>query len=643
MDAHLFRRFCEDLVPALVGVRIEKIHQIADGVTVFTLYGLGKLQERYNELSDVNSHANIHGESSLQKDKISLFSDKKHYLIFKEGRNPLLFISQHRPSTGEQPPAFIMRLRKHIAGRRIAKIVSKWVERKLYMQIYGGTWLCLDLRQGIELIFECPTDIFSEYTLPVNDNQESHVLTSFPSSYGIEPALSSPLFGGLWPETEKVIAWCSIDSMPLKEGVEKEIWQSYPVLTPLFRKTLPYLDKEEGAALYVDLQIGGGDIAVYVQGEAGKKKPDALGVLQHSEIFEVCPWILPQALAKKMGFGLEQSKELVFEDSISALMYVGSMLLVKLSQAIKNSAAKPLVAEAKRLDRLLQKLQKEEERFLQMIAKKELALVLQANLYSLNADEKEKQIVLEELDGKTHTIDLDPSKSIRENMEYFFHVAGRGKRGLGHLEERRINVAHQQGQALQHALEESAMQKGFESKKNTGLKKDKLPIRKRALPEKKIAVNKGSQFKVAQGESGQTRTKNAGKTQGKFPVQVQAFRSSEGFLILRGRDTKGNGLVLKMSNPHDYWVHVAEGAGAHVIIRRDHPHQEISLKTMHEAGALAILKSWQKDQDKGLVQYSLAKYIRPMRNAGAGMVHVDQSEGTFIVNVEPSLEDTLKV
>ena len=46
MDAHLFRRFCEDLLPALIGSRIEKIYQAADGVITFSLYGLANVQQK---------------------------------------------------------------------------------------------------------------------------------------------------------------------------------------------------------------------------------------------------------------------------------------------------------------------------------------------------------------------------------------------------------------------------------------------------------------------------------------------------------------------------------------------------------------------------------------------------------------------
>ena len=114
-------------------------------------------------------------------------------------------------------------------------------------------------------------------------------------------------------------------------------------------------------------------------------------------------------------------------------------------------------------------------------------------------------------------------------------------------------------------------------------------------------------------------------------------------MILRGRDTKGNGLALKMASPYDIWVHIAEGASAHVIIKRDHAKQEIPPQTMQEAGTLALLKSWVKDQKKGYIQYSYAKFIRPMKNAAAGLVHVDKSEGTLEITIVPEYEEQLKI
>ncbi|MBQ3172624.1 MAG: hypothetical protein IJB53_12075, partial [Mailhella sp.] len=90
-----------------------------------------------------------------------------------------------------------------------------------------------------------------------------------------------------------------------------------------------------------------------------------------------------------------------------------------------------------------------------------------------------------------------------------------------------------------------------------------------------------------------------------------------------------------------YWMHTADGPSAHVIIRRDHANQDVPQRTLHEAGILAALKSWQQDQSHADIQYSLAKFIHPMKKAAPGTVRIDRSEGSFRVALEQDLEEKL--
>lgn len=96
MDCHVFRRLCDELAPALMGCRIEKIHRPAKDVTLFTLYGTGG----------------------------------KRFLFLRAGRKaPFLFLSTHKIPVGSAPPADIMRLRKYLADRRIIDVLPDWVGR----------------------------------------------------------------------------------------------------------------------------------------------------------------------------------------------------------------------------------------------------------------------------------------------------------------------------------------------------------------------------------------------------------------------------------------------------------------------------------------------------------------------------------
>ena len=516
MDAHLFRRFCDALLPRIMGARMEKIHAPGPGVTVFTLYG---------------------GDGR----------DGKRYLVLRADRkSPLLFSADHRIPVNAQPPAFVMRLRKHLSGRRITRAVSLWTERRLWLGFSGDvqTWLCLDLREGPSLSFDAPG----------------------PED---EPA---------WPEHGL-------------SGLSPESWKQWQVLTPALRRSLVHLEPLDADALLMDLQAGGGDVFLY-ENDRGR--------------CEISAWPLPEEQLKSMG-GTWTEK--VLEDPIAALAAAGEKLVYgDIAEHARQTAARPFSAEASRLGKLLSKLDNEEKRLSAMRDRQKDALLLQSQLYRFRPTDKLDAVTLDGPEGPV-TIRLDKKLTVRENMAALFHQAGRGRRGLEHLERRRNEVRAQKEAAEASMLRMLASVSGAGAAPKSGEKKhDGKPA---ALP-------------------------------ATLPKQVQAFRSSDGFLMLRGRDTRGNALALKLAAPHDYWLHTADGPSAHVIIRRDHAGQQVPERTLHEAGILAALKSWQKDGDSASIQYSLAKYIHPMKNAAPGMVRIDRSEGAFRVRLEHDLEERLE-
>ena len=213
MDAHLFRRFCDALVPRVMGARMEKIHAPGPGVTVFAMYG---------------------GDGR---------DGKRHLVLKADRKSPLLFSADHRIPVNAQPPAFVMRLRKHVSGRRITHAVCRWTERRLYFGLSGDVplWLCLDLREGPSLSFDAPA------------------------------AESGPL----WPDG-------GISSL------SPESWKKWQVLTPALRRTLAFLDPLDANALLMDLETGGGDVFLY-ENDGGR--------------CEVSAWPLPGEQLAAMGGG----------------------------------------------------------------------------------------------------------------------------------------------------------------------------------------------------------------------------------------------------------------------------------------------------------------------------------------------------
>lgn len=508
MDCHVFRRLCDELAPALMGCRIEKIHRPARDVTLFTVYG---------------------GE--------------KRFLFLRSGRKaPFLFLSTHKIPVGSAPPADIMRLRKYLADRRVIDVLTDWVGRRLFLRVNGGEelWLSLDLREGPSLVFGPPPEP--------------------------EPAV--------WPDPAHWSEACAGDG-----------WRGWPVLTPPLRRTLPLLPPEDQTALLLDLEAGGGDLFLYENAEGTR---------------ELSAWPLPPERRREADGSLRQ--EIVMDDPLRACAAAGEAQVLRGIAALSRAeAAKPHLAEANRLRKLLLKLETEKDRLGRMVAGQEAARLLQAQLYRFAPEEKRPTVTLDRPEGPLE-LSLDPKLTIRENMASLFHKASRGKRGLAMLEGRFDAV---------RADLERAEQAGLMAQAATSAP---LPPPSPATPLLRAP---------------------------ELPKNVQPFRSSDGFLLLRGRDAKGNAQLLKLASPHDLWMHTGGGSGAHVLIRRDHAAQDIPARTLAEAATLSVLKSWRKDETQVDVIAALAKFVHPIRGARPGTVRIDRMEPAIIVTPDPEVEERL--
>jgi len=113
--------------------------------------------------------------------------------------------------------------------------------------------------------------------------------------------------------------------------------------------------------------------------------------------------------------------------------------------------------------------------------------------------------------------------------------------------------------------------------------------------------------------------------------------SSDGIVILRGRDAEGNRALLRLANPCDLWMHVEGGPGAHVLVRREQG-REIPRRSLEEAANLALVKSWQRGSAKAGVLCAQARHVRPVKGGKPGSVRVDKVECALEVQLDPSIE-----
>lgn len=374
-------------------------------------------------------------------------------------------------------------------------------------------------------------------------------------------------------------------------------WRDWPVLTPALRRSLVHMEEPDRLALMEDLRAGGGDVFLYTEAarEDGAAPP----------VRAISAWPLPP--------GQREGLNEVSGDDVLALVEraARSLVLGRLAEAGEAERAKPVRRRLRKIEKLLEKLDEEEGRLKAMTDRQADALALRAHLWRRDANARAEWVELPDetsSDGAPHRIRLDPRHSLRANMERMFHAAKRGRRGLELLEPRRAALL-EEAELLRRALAGTAPPPAAP---DGGTRPPHRPASGRvpALPRD-------------------------------LPPHVQAFRSDDGFQLLRGRDARGNAALLRKAAPGDIWLHAEGGPGAHVLIRRAHAAQEVPERTLEQAGCLAACKSWRRDAASARILYAEARHVRPLRGAPTGTVRVDRVLATREVPTDPALETRL--
>lgn len=379
-------------------------------------------------------------------------------------------------------------------------------------------------------------------------------------------------------------------------------WRDWPVLTPALRRTLAHLEAPEQWALLEDLRAGGGDVFLYAEAaEDGAAAP----------VRAISAWPLPPALR---GGLQERSGGDVLELVERAARH---LVLARQAEAETAQRAKPLQRRLRQIERRLKTLDEDEDRLRAMTDRQADALALRAHLWRWDAELRAPFVTLPpdgEGDapprgdgGDGRRIRLDPRHSLRTNMERMFHAAKRGKRGLELLAPRRAALL-EEAELLRNSLAGTA------------------------LPAATPAGEPQPEHTPAPGRGAAPRD---------LPAHVRAFRSDDGFQLLRGRDARGNAALLRKAAPGDIWLHAEGGPGAHVLIRRAHAGQEVPERTLEQAGCLAACKSWRREAASARILYAEARHVRPLRGAAPGTVRVDRVLTTREVPVDPALEARL--
>lgn len=361
-----------------------------------------------------------------------------------------------------------------------------------------------------------------------------------------------------------------------------EVWRAFPQISPPLRRALRALADADHdlAAAMLDAVRRGGGGTYYLYGAGGRPR-------------DVLPFPLPESLCR--GLDLE-----TFDSAAAAAAAFGRPLLfARVSAGERREASAEGKAALRKRKRRLERLDRDERRMRRFIAMAEAGEAVAANLHALDPRRKTASISVAHPEKGPMDIALDPSRTIVENMQRFFNRAAKGKRGLAHIERLRREV-------------------------------------ERETPAPPPAAAPGGAGRGAPPES-HIPKKYKGEA-------VRLYRSSDGFLLVRGRNAKANDrLLTRLAGPHDLWFHVTGGPGAHVILKRDHPGQETPRQSLLEAAALAGLAGHSAGAAKAEIMMADVRDVRKCRGAARGAVTVDKTSETFRVALDPELEKRLKI
>ncbi len=304
---------------------------------------------------------------------------------------------------------------------------------------------------------------------------------------------------------------------------------------------------------------------------------------------------IPDLALTYLPSGRASQSALVFESALEAACVQGQAIVFgQLGDAeIKDDVQAEKIA-IKRKKKRLMRIEAEESRLNLLQTERAYADAIAANLDQLDPGARAETLTLTHPDHGTLDVILDPALTIIENMERFYRRASKGKRGLVHVEKR------------------------------------------------KQAVLEGKDEGAAYGRPKQSATDVLpGRYKGEA---VRLFKTDDDFMLLRGKNDKANHrLVSRLSSPFDYWFHVEGGPGAHVILKRDHPGQDVPRRSLEQAAILAGLSSYRKSDAKAEVIVALVKNVRTVKGAAMGQAAVDTRLETIFVDLDPALEKRLLV
>lgn len=530
-------------------------------------------------------------------------------LVRAKGENHRLLVSAHpnyarvqiTKETAEnpaEPPMFCMVLRKHLEGAVIEKISQAGIDRIIIIEAKGRNELGdLSYKRLIVEIMGKHSNII------LVDKEKGTIIDSIKH---VSPAVNryrAVLPGHEYippPPQDKMDPFLAGEEDVLRKidfnsgKLDKQLVANFSGISPLFAKEVLH---QAGIANRITLPKTFLKLVDKVR--SGNYEP-ALTKSENKEAFYLFP------------LGHLQGETQTFS-SLSDLLdrfYFGKadrdrvkQMARDLEKFILNEKAK----NEKKMEKLRQTLKEAENSdYFRLCGE-----LLTVNLFRVKKGMKE--ITVENYyddSGATITIPLDPQKGPAENSQWYFSKYQKAKNAL-------VAVKEQMEKTAEEITYFETLQQQIES----------------ASPEDIEEIRE----ELIEGGYLRERQRKNNKRRKPEKPKLERYVSSDGTEILVGKNNKQNDfLTNKLAAKDDWWLHVKDIPGSHVVIRSKDP----SPQTIKEAAVLAAYYSKARDSSSVPVDYTRIRYVKKPAGAKPGFVIYERQQTVYVT---PDKETVLKL
>lgn len=533
----------------------------------------------------------------------------RHLLISAQAENARLHLTTQEKKNPLTPPLFCTVLRKYLEGSRLVSIKQDGLDRVVHFTFsrIAESGEFQDIVLVVEIMGKHSNIILADprsNTIIDGIKRYSHILSRYREVLPGREYLAPPSQKKVHPVS---LSEDEFINLILKQPLEKKL-----------KEIIFHRLEGLGHALVQEMIIQAGlepDLRLEYCGEHELR---SLWQALHSLVLPLLsgklldPVIVYQekqpVIYAPYPFAQYQGLQLVHCASVNEALdrYYQARQEINIFQQTKAHLAVLIKHELSRLDKKYS-AQEQDEADAQKAMKYRLqGEMIFAHLHTIKPGTKEAALPnLYDPEAPPIKVSLDPSLSAAQNAQRLFRKYNKARDTLKMLEKHKKITGEEIRylSTIQFALEQA----------------DTL----KELQEIKTELVEAGYIKE--------KSKHKKKAQKKGVPQVKQITSQDGFTILIGKNNKQNDyLTMRLARDEDYWFHVKESPGAHVVVKNKSG-QDVPLSTLEEAAGIAAYFSEARLSSKVPVDCTKRKNVSKPAGARPGFV-IYKNYQTFYVN-----------